>query len=180
MIAVNASQKTKSDVALNLSQSTLQPWKLSSELKCSLYVVYTLISSFGISGNIAVCYILGIKKRRTRRFDILLISLAFADLLALISGSVTMIGDLAGDLNRWYFGSFLCKLLPSIAPVTLFVSSWTLVVISFDRYQYVEFSILTLLHHIYSLMCYVSILFFLLSREDNLTFKKFLIRSNEL
>ncbi|XP_065061353.1 neuromedin-K receptor-like isoform X2 [Rhopilema esculentum] len=135
MIAVNDSQETKSDVALNLSQSTQPPWKLSSELKCSLYVLYTLISSFGISGNIAVCYILGIKKKRKRRFDILLISLAFADLLALISGSVTMIGDLAGDLSHWYFGSFLCQLLPSIAPVTLFVSSWTLVVISFDRYQ---------------------------------------------
>ena len=89
----------------------------------------------GVFGNAMVCYILGVKKRRKRQFDILLISLSIADLLASFAGPVTMIADLAGDHHVWYFGAFLCKVLPAISPITLFASSWTLAMISCDRFR---------------------------------------------
>lgn len=122
---------------LNRTKIQQSSWKPSKDLKISLYLLYVIVCTVGVSGNIVVCYILGIKRKHKRHFDILLISLAIADLLALMSGSMTMIGDLMGDLDHWYFGAIMCKLLPSISPITLFASSWTLAVISYDRFRYV-------------------------------------------
>ena len=120
-------------------QNQTSTWVPSQDLKTSLCVLYAIVCTIGVAGNTLVCYILGFKERCKRHFDVLLISLASADLLALLSGSMTMISDLTGDLQKWYFGAFMCKILPSISPITLFASSWTLAVISYDRFRYSTF-----------------------------------------
>ena len=124
------------DSGRHVMQNRSSSWVPGKDLKTSLCVLYVIVCTIGVAGNILVCYILGFKEKCKRHFDVLLISLAIADLLALISGSMTMISDLTGDLQRWYFGPVLCKLLPSMSPITLFASSWTLAVISYDRFRY--------------------------------------------
>ena len=136
MVFTNISSLNSSaNTMLNKTQDQPISWKPSENLKTSLYLLYVVVGSIGVAGNIVVCYILGFKQKCKRHFDVLLISLAIADLMALISGTMTMIGDLMGDLKRWYFGGLMCKLLPSMSPITLFASSWTLAVISYDRFR---------------------------------------------
>ena len=63
-----------------------------------------------------------------------ILSLAFADLLASVFVPVLVIHDLVSNL-KWHLGAAMCKILPSISPVTLIVSSWSLVLIAIDRYR---------------------------------------------
>lgn len=119
----------------NKTNTTIPGWKPAPQLKNILIVIYAVVFVMGVFGNAMVCYILGVKKKRKRQFDILLISLSIADLLASFAGPITMIADLAGDHHVWYFGGFLCKVLPAISPITLFASSWTLAMISCDRFR---------------------------------------------
>ena len=127
------------DTGLYSQQNESSIWVPGKDLKTTLCILYVIVCTVGVTGNMLVCYILGFKAKCKRHFDVLLISLAVVDLMALVSGSMTMVGDLTGDLQRWHFGAAMCKLLPSISPITLFASSWTLAVISYDRYRYFQF-----------------------------------------
>ena len=75
------------------------------------------------------------KTRKQSSGDIFIVSLAAADLLASVFIPVLMITDMASDFKVWYFGEIGCHILPSISPVTLVASSWSLVAISLDRYR---------------------------------------------
>eukprot|EP00794_Sanderia_malayensis_P020047 gene20047-22014_t len=112
-------------------------WVPSNGLKITLYILYSLIFVSGVLGNGLVCFVLGIKNKKRNPYDVFLISLATADFLASFFGPLIMIGDLAGDLNQWYFGELMCKVLPAISPITLIASSWSLAMISYDRYRVV-------------------------------------------
>ena len=135
----NTSSSNSSNNATNATNFGSTPWAPSQQLQLALCVLYSLIFLFGASGNAVVLFVLGVKKKRKTRFDILLISLACADFCASVFGPMMMIGDLAGGLKRWYFGAAMCKLLPAISPITLIASSWLLTVISYDRVRLVEF-----------------------------------------
>ncbi len=67
-------------------------------------------------------------------------SLAVSDLLASLFVPLTMIADLSNKSNIWYFGAAMCHILPSISPMTLAASSWSLMLIAVDRYWYVMLS----------------------------------------
>ncbi len=126
------------DSAATINNSTRpypEVWVPSKHLKISLCILYSLIFICGVLGNAVVCFVLGVKNKKKNRYDILLVSLAIADLLASMFGPLIMISDLAGDLNRWYFGAAMCKLLPAISPITLIASSWSLAMISYDRHR---------------------------------------------
>ncbi|EYC36253.1 hypothetical protein Y032_0915g3029, partial [Ancylostoma ceylanicum] len=43
------------------------------------------------------------------------------------------------DDQRWVFGSAMCSLLSFLQGIAVFLSSWTLVVISFDRWMAIMF-----------------------------------------
>ena len=124
----------RSDLHNNATKDAFT-FSFSTELKVCLYVLYVLIFLFGTIGNSLVCYIIGLKKRRQPSGDIFIVSLAVADLLASVSVPVLMISDMASDFKVWHFGHIGCHILPSISPITLVASSWSLVVISLDRYR---------------------------------------------
>ena len=67
-----------------------------------------------------------------------MISLAAADLLGSIFVPILVISDLTTNDVKWYFGAAMCKILPSVSPLTLAVSSWSLVLIAADRYKLVH------------------------------------------
>ena len=110
-------------------------WRISEELKICLYVFYSMIFLIGVLGNSIVCYALGVKKKRKTSGDVFVVSLAITDLLSSIFVPLVMINDLVGDFKVWYLGKIGCYILPSVSPVTLIASSWSLALISLDRYR---------------------------------------------
>ena len=74
------------------------------------------------------------KKKQLSGCDVLMISLACADLLASAFAFVQPMSSFIWH-QRWHLGSALCKILPTIAPISLVASSWSLVLIAADRYR---------------------------------------------
>ena len=77
--------------------------------------------------------LLGRKKQKSGS-DVFMVSLAFADLMASVFVPVLTIHDFLSNL-RWHLGSVMCKILPSISPISVAASSWSLVLIAADRYR---------------------------------------------
>ena len=85
-------------------------------------------------GNMMVIYIIGVKSKLSRSFDIRIVSLACADLLASIFTPLVAIHDIETDHSMWNLGgSFGCKVFVAIDHITVYVSAFTLVVISTER-----------------------------------------------
>lgn len=63
-----------------------------------------------------------------------MLSLAVADLLSSLFVPILAVHDIFSEV-KWYLGAAMCKILPAISPVTLSASSWSLVLISADRYR---------------------------------------------
>eukprot|EP00112_Aurelia_sp_Birch-Aquarium-sp1_P009390 Seg2066.5 transcript_id=Seg2066.5/GoldUCD/mRNA.D3Y31 product="C3a anaphylatoxin chemotactic receptor" protein_id=Seg2066.5/GoldUCD/D3Y31 len=120
-----------SDASTPREQSMLQ---LSLEARITLICIYSVIFLLGMLGNSLVCYVIG-KKKKCTGGDVFMISLAAADLLASIFVPILVITDLTTNDVKWYFGAAMCKILPSVSPLTLAVSSWSLVLIAADRYK---------------------------------------------
>ena len=88
-----------------------------------------------------MCYVIAGKKEKRSGGDVFMMSLAIADLLASIFVPINVITDLTTNDMKWYFGALMCKILPAVSPLTLAVSSWSLVLIAADRYRLVCFHI---------------------------------------
>eukprot|EP00794_Sanderia_malayensis_P015749 gene15749-17338_t len=103
----------------------------------SLCVVVFLI---GVPGNLMVSYVLGIKKKRNSKNngDTFIVCLAVADLLASFFVPFVTIHDVI-NYPHWYLGEFMCYLLTPLLPLTLIASSWSLVLISLDRYRIIAY-----------------------------------------
>ena len=71
-------------------------------------------------------------KKQLSGSDMFVVALAFTDLLASASVPILSIHDLLANL-RWYLGSVMCKVLPFMSSITLYVSSWLQVLIAADR-----------------------------------------------
>lgn len=102
------------------------------------YVAFSLMFVVGTVGNSVVMYIITIKKvAKKTNFDIYILSLAAADLLASIFLPVVMIHDLYTKWHHWYLaGDFGCKALLPMPHINSLVSALMLIVISFDRLRY--------------------------------------------
>lgn len=104
--------------------------------KMSMYIAYGAIAFIGILGNLFVIYFIGIKHKDLRSFDIQILSLATADLLAAIFTPLVSMHDLYTEFTSWYLaGTFGCKIFVSIGLLTVLVSSFSLVVISAERFR---------------------------------------------
>eukprot|EP00794_Sanderia_malayensis_P020283 gene20283-22269_t len=109
-------------------------WKISLATRIILISIYALIFLIGVSGNAMVCYVIGRKKKKTGG-DVFVMSLGISDLLASLFVPFLMIADLRSEENRWFLGSALCTILPSVSPMTLIASSWSLMLIAVDRFR---------------------------------------------
>eukprot|EP00112_Aurelia_sp_Birch-Aquarium-sp1_P004113 Seg1467.7 transcript_id=Seg1467.7/GoldUCD/mRNA.D3Y31 product="C3a anaphylatoxin chemotactic receptor" protein_id=Seg1467.7/GoldUCD/D3Y31 len=107
---------------------------LPLEGRITLICIYSFIFLLGTSGNSLVCYLIG-KKRERSGGDVFMMSLATADLLASFFVPILIITDLTTNDLKWYFGPLMCKILPAISPLTVAVSTWSLVLIAADRYR---------------------------------------------
>ncbi|XP_070552957.1 cholecystokinin receptor type A-like [Ptychodera flava] len=95
-------------------------------------VLYSLIFLLAVVGNILVIVTLVQNKRMRTVTNIFLLSLSVSDLLfALFCMPITIVGAI---LQNFIFGAGFCRILPYVQVITVFVSVWTMVTISMERY----------------------------------------------
>lgn len=96
-------------------------------------LMYTLIIIVAVGGNVLVCYI--ILSRATMRTvtNLFLLNLAVSDIMkAVICNPFTFVANLI--LLYWPFGEFMCPFVTYVQVVAVFLSAFTLVAISLDRF----------------------------------------------
>jgi len=98
-----------------------------------LLVIYVMVFVIGVSGNALVCFILG-KKNKLGKGDIFIVSLAIADLIACVIWPVHMIAYHIFFHSDWFFEPQTQSAFFFVFYTTLMISSWQLLLISFDRY----------------------------------------------
>jgi len=140
----NLTKENISDL-YNSNNNTLQhsnetsPFAFSKTTTIFYYAAFSLMFVVGTIGNSIVMYIITIKKvAKKTNFDIYILSLAVADLLASIFLPVVMIHDLYTKWHHWHLaGDVGCKTLLPMPHINSLVSALMLIVISFDRLRYV-------------------------------------------
>ncbi|VDM64277.1 unnamed protein product [Angiostrongylus costaricensis] len=111
---------------------------LSLQILCICF--YNILCICSVYGNSLVILVILYFRRLRTATNILILNLAIADLLiAVFCIPFSYWQVLIFDDQRWVFGSAMCSLLSFFQGIAVFLSSWTLVVISFDRWMAVTF-----------------------------------------
>ena len=113
-----------------------------------MYILYTIIWLAAILGNGFIIYIVLKEKRMQTVTNLFILNLAIGDILmAALCIPFTFVADLM--LHYWPFGSFMCVIVGYSQAVTVFISAYTLIAISIDRYIKVIHIAYNLLHIYY-------------------------------
>ncbi|CAI4227796.1 unnamed protein product [Auanema sp. JU1783] len=113
---------------------------LSTLAKAICICFYCLLCVCSVYGNSLVILVILYFRRLRTATNILILNLAIADLLiAVFCMPFSYWAVLIFDDQRWIFGPAMCSLLSFLQGVAVFLSSWTLVVISFDRWMAIMF-----------------------------------------
>lgn len=130
--AVNVSGNMTSTSQPNISAATPGLMEREPELTTFIIILYTLIFIIGIFGNFLVLYVVVKNKAMQTITNKFIACLSVSDLLiCLFAIPFTPLNAL---MKSWIFGELLCKLVPVILVVSVFVSTLTSVVIALDRY----------------------------------------------
>ena len=94
--------------------------------------IFGLIVILGFVGNVLVIFVVWSYKQMQNTTNILIVSLAVADLFFIIF----CVPFTAASYAMWYwpFGAVWCKIVHFLMHVSAYASVWTLVLLSFDRY----------------------------------------------
>lgn len=109
------------------------PFVFPVSFQVAVHIFYNLVMILGLIGNGCVLLIFSLRKRPFRKLPTpLLANLAVGDLL------ITIFCLETGYLNllwQYYpFGKYLCYALSPVLPIAVFVSCYTLIALSVDRY----------------------------------------------
>ncbi|XP_013771865.1 RYamide receptor-like [Limulus polyphemus] len=98
-----------------------------------MYIMYIAISLAAIGGNGIVCYIVLSDPRMRTVTNFFIVNLAVGDILmAVLCIPFTFVVNLI--LGQWPFGAVFCVIFTYAQAVSVFVSAYTLITISIDRY----------------------------------------------
>uniref|UniRef100_A0A8C3C5R1 Nociceptin receptor n=1 Tax=Cairina moschata TaxID=8855 RepID=A0A8C3C5R1_CAIMO len=104
---------------------------LPLSIKITIVVVYSIVCIVGLVGNCSVMYVIVRFTKMKTATNIYIFNLALADTLCLMTlpfqGTDTFLGF-------WPFGNVLCKIAISIDYYNMFTSTFTLTMMSVDRY----------------------------------------------
>ena len=113
---------------------TYTPLVVPSYQQAISITMYSIVIVLAVGGNTTVCYIVFSARRMRTVMNFFIVSLALSDILmAVICIPFTFIANLV--INSWPFGYALCPIVTFLQVVTVFMSSFTLVAISIDRYS---------------------------------------------
>jgi len=126
----------KTDIANKNATSddeTNGPFHISEYVQVMIIVMYTIVILIAVGGNGIVCYLVYAYKRMQTVPNYFIVNLAISDIImALFCIPFTFVANLI--LNYWPFGEALCPAVLYIQTVAVFLSSYTLVAMSIDRY----------------------------------------------
>lgn len=109
---------------------TLTQFSLEQIFYC---VLYSTISIAAIGGNGIVIFLIVNFRRMQTVTNVFILNLAIGDLLmAILCIPFTFTSNLL--LHQWPFGSIMCRVVCFAQAVSVFISAYTLVAISIDRY----------------------------------------------
>ncbi|XP_070604874.1 nociceptin receptor [Erythrolamprus reginae] len=104
---------------------------LPMRIKVTIVIVYSIVCIVGLLGNCSVMYVIIRFTKMKTATNIYIFNLALADTLCLMTlpfqGTDTFLGS-------WPFGNALCKIAISIDYYNMFTSTFTLTMMSVDRY----------------------------------------------
>ncbi|CAF0819015.1 unnamed protein product [Rotaria sp. Silwood1] len=109
--------------------------RFSPTVTILIYSIYLLPFCFGIFGNISVCLIFFQQRKLRSITNTFLMNLCLNDLIVLcLSIPMTLSAAL---LEHWIFGAFLCKLVNFTPTLTALVSTFTVAIISVERWFFI-------------------------------------------
>lgn len=106
-------------------------FSLSTE--CVLIFFFVIMTLFGLSGNALMCYIILTRQHLKSCRNWFILNLTISDILTcVLCIPFTVIRLLLRD---WPLGEIMCKIVPTLQAVYVFVSTLTIVAIAIDRYR---------------------------------------------
>uniref|UniRef100_A0A1I7XEH2 G_PROTEIN_RECEP_F1_2 domain-containing protein n=1 Tax=Heterorhabditis bacteriophora TaxID=37862 RepID=A0A1I7XEH2_HETBA len=115
-------------------------YRLTPLMKVICICFYNVLCVCSVYGNLLVILVILYFRRLRTATNILILNLAIADLLiSVFCTPFSYWQVLIFDDQRWVFGSAMCSLFSFLQGIAVFLSSWTLVVISFDRWMAIMF-----------------------------------------
>ncbi|XP_071133062.1 RYamide receptor-like [Mytilus edulis] len=115
------------------NETYISEQKISHFLQTIFIFLYSIIVVIAIGGNSIVCYLVYAYKRMRTIPNYFLVNLAISDIImAIFCIPFTFVANLL--LNYWPFGETMCPLVSYLQMVAVFLSAYTLVAMSFDRY----------------------------------------------
>ncbi|RUS91012.1 hypothetical protein EGW08_001229, partial [Elysia chlorotica] len=98
-----------------------------------IVLMYVLIIIVAVGGNLLFSYVIVMRAKMPSVTNLFLLNLAISDLMkAIICNPFTFMANLIW--MYWPYGEFLCPVVTYIQVVTVFLSAFTLVAMSVDRY----------------------------------------------
>ena len=110
------------------------PEPLPVYAKAIITVMYTSVCLLAVAGNLVVCHTVLSSRRMRTVTNCFIVNLAVSDMLvAILCIPFTFIANML--VNYWPFGRVMCPLVTYVQVVTVFLSAFTLVAISLDRFR---------------------------------------------
>jgi hypothetical protein len=119
------------DSGYSTNASEVSP-EMSAAEKAGFIVGFSAITLVGLAGNLVVIYTIAGNARMRSVTNYFILNLACSDFL--MAGLCVPFGFVSNVLlPYWPFGALLCPVVTYAQTVTVFLSAFTLVAISFDR-----------------------------------------------
>ena len=115
-------------------------------------IVFGIIAFLGVIGNTLVIVVVLTNQQMRSTTNVLILNLAVADLLFVIFCIPFTATDYV--LNEWRFGLIVCQAVQYLIYVTSYVSIYTLILMSIDRFLAVVFPVRSI-SIVDSRICYV-------------------------
>uniref|UniRef100_A0A915DIJ0 G-protein coupled receptors family 1 profile domain-containing protein n=1 Tax=Ditylenchus dipsaci TaxID=166011 RepID=A0A915DIJ0_9BILA len=113
---------------------------LCAYCKVFAVVLYSSLSLVAFIGNSLILAVFFYFRRLRTPTNMLIVNLAVADLMiSIFCIPLSYWHVIIFEDQRWVFGAYMCKLFNYLQATAVFLSSWTLVAISFDRFMAIMF-----------------------------------------
>ncbi|XP_046573996.1 allatostatin-A receptor-like [Haliotis rubra] len=133
LATVTPSNVSQNAVCIDCKNNELSPlYEFERLASIIVPVIFGVVFILGLIGNLLVILVVLFDKKMRNTTNILILSLAFADLLFIIFYVPFTAAEYA--LPVWPFGNAWCKLTRFMAYVSALASVYTLVLLSLDRY----------------------------------------------